>query len=90
VRRHEMKRILLLGMTLFLLMNGYVLSDVTYQSDFGFKIVLPSGWTFISSKDVKDKPDIVKVALDTAEKNNTLKNLPQELYGKLKEKLTGG
>jgi hypothetical protein len=85
-----MKRVLLLSVALFLLMSEYVLADVTYQSDFGFKIVLPSGWTIISSKDVKDKPDIVKAALDIAEKNNTLKSLPQELYGKLKEKLTGG
>lgn len=85
-----MKKILFLSITLFLLLCGYSLADVTYQSDFGFMIMLPSGWTIISSTDVKDKPDIVKAALEVAEKNNTLKSLPKELYVKLKEKLTGG
>jgi hypothetical protein len=85
-----MKKILLLGMVLFLLSYGYGLAEVTYQSDFGFRITLPSGWTIISSMDVKGKPDIVRAALEIAERNNTLKSLPQELYVKLKEKLTGG
>lgn len=85
-----MKKILLLGIAWLLLSCGYGFADVTYQSDFGFRITLPSGWTIISSTDVKGKPDIVKAALEVAEKNNTLKSLPQELYVKLKEKLTGG
>lgn len=85
-----MKKIVLFGIACSLLLCGYGLADVTYQSDFGFRITLPSGWTIISSKDVRDKPDIVKAALDVAEKNNTLKSVPLELYTKLKDKLAGG
>ncbi|MRR08180.1 MAG: hypothetical protein EG828_14895, partial [Deltaproteobacteria bacterium] len=85
-----MKRTLCLCIALVLWLCGYAMADVTYQSEFGFKITLPDNWTVISSQEVKDKPDITKAALAVAEKDNTLKNLPQTLYGKLKEKLTGG
>ncbi len=85
-----MKKAAYLVVPLFLWLCGSLMADVTYQSAFGFRITLPADWTIISSTDVKDTPDITKVALEVAEKNNTIKNLPQELYGKLKEKLAGG
>ncbi|OPY78398.1 MAG: hypothetical protein A4E65_02272 [Syntrophorhabdus sp. PtaU1.Bin153] len=86
-----MKRTAFLSVFLFFcLCGGYAIADVTYQSEFGFTITLPPGWTIMSRSDVKDKPDITRAALAVAEKNNTIKNLPLELYNKLKEKLTGG
>jgi hypothetical protein len=85
-----MKRTVCLSIAMVLWFSGYAVADVTYQSSFGFKITLPDNWTIVSSKEVKDEPDITRAALAVAEKNNTLKNLPQQLYGKLKEKLTGG
>jgi hypothetical protein len=85
-----MKIMAFLSVSLLFLSCGYAMADVTYQSDFGFRITLPTDWTIISCVDVKDKPDIIKAALGVAEKNNTFKNLPLELYNKLKEKLTGG
>ena len=85
-----MKVTAFLSISLVFCFCGLAAADVTYQSDFGFRITLPDGWTIITSKDVKDKPDIVKAALATAEKNNTIKNLPQTVYNALKEKLEGG
>ena len=85
-----MKLTAFLSISLVLCLCGFAAADVTYQSDFGFRISLPDGWTIIGSKDVKDKPEIVKAALGTAEKNNTLKNLPQVVYSAVKEKLAGG
>jgi len=85
-----MKIAAFLSIALALCLCGSAGADVTYQSDFGFRITLPDGWTIISSKDVKEKPDIIKAALATAEKNNTIKNLPQTVYNALKEKLQGG
>lgn len=85
-----MKVIAILSISLVLSLFGYAAADVTYQSEFGFRITLPDGWTIITGKDVKDKPDIIKAALGAAEKNNTLKNLPQTVYNALKEKLEGG
>jgi hypothetical protein len=89
-RRCAMRKMAFLGISLFFLLSAYAMADVTYQSSFGFRIMLPPDWTIITSKDALDKPDITKAALEVAEKNNTLKNLPLELFSKLKEKLTGG
>lgn len=85
-----MKRATCLGIAFVLWFCGYAIADVTYQSEYGFRITLPDNWTIISGKEIKDTPDVTRVALAVAEKNNTLKDLPQELYSKLKEKLTGG
>ncbi len=84
------KRTAYISILLFFCICGYAAADVTYRSSFGFSITLPDGWTVIRGTDVKDTPDIAKAALHTAEKNNTIRNLPQELYHKLKEKLSGG
>lgn len=85
-----MRRSACIGICLFFCFCGYAAADVTYHSSFGFSITLPDDWTIMRGSDVKNTPDITKAALQVAEENNRMRNLPQELYGKLKEKLSGG
>lgn len=85
-----MKRSACISICLFFCFCGYAAADVTYQSPFGFSVTLPDDWTIIRGSDVRNTPDITKAALQVAEENNTIRNMPRELYGKLKDKLAGG
>jgi hypothetical protein len=72
------------------LLFGFSAFAGTYQSDFGFRLELPQGWTIVSKKGVKEKPEIVKAVFETAEKNRTLLDMPEALFNKLQEKISGG
>ena len=84
-----MKKIVVGGL-LTALFWGLTAFAAVYQSDFGFRIDLPSGWTVVSKTGVKEKPEFVTAVFEAAEKNRTLVDMPQDLYAKLKEKIAGG
>lgn len=64
--------------------------SMTVGSDFGFQIKLPDNWTAVTKNDVKSKPDIIKGTVEAAARNGRLRDLPEDLYTKLKEKIVGG
>ncbi|MEW6668014.1 MAG: hypothetical protein AB1512_22615 [Thermodesulfobacteriota bacterium] len=64
--------------------------SMTVGSDFGFQIKLPDNWTAVSKSQVRSKPDLVKGTFEVADKDKNLRDLPAELYSKLKEKIAGG
>jgi len=72
------------------LLFGFTAFAGTYQSDFGFRIELPAGWTIVSKKGVKEKPEVVKAVFEMAEQNRTLADMPEALFNKLQEKIAGG
>jgi hypothetical protein len=84
-----MKKVLSAGL-LTALFWGLTAFAAVYQSDFGFRIDLPAGWTVVSKLGVKEKPEFVTAVFEAAEKNRTLLDMPQDLYAKLKEKIAGG
>ncbi len=84
-----MKKVSSLGL-LTALLWGMTATAAVYESDFGFRIDLPSGWTIVSKKGVKEKPEFVTAVFEAAEKERTLADLPQDLYAALKEKIAGG
>ncbi len=84
-----MKKVLSVGLMAALLWGMTAVAAV-YESDFGFRIDLPSGWTVVSKKGVKEKPEFVAAVFEAADKNRTLADLPQDLYARLKEKIAGG
>ena len=84
-----MKKILSGGLLAALLWALTAFAAV-YQSDFGFRIELPSGWTVVNKTGVNEKPEFVEAVFEAAEKNRTLLDMPEELYAKLKEKIAGG
>ncbi len=84
-----MKKVLSVGLMAALLWGMTAVAAV-YESDFGFRIDLPSGWTVVSKKGVKEKPEFVAAVFEAADKDRTLADLPQNLYTRLKEKIAGG
>jgi hypothetical protein len=86
-----MKKVLSAGLLMSLFWGLTVtVFAAAYQSDFGFRIDLPSGWTVVNKTGVKEKPEFVEAVFEAAEKNRTLADMPQDLYAKLKEKIAGG
>jgi hypothetical protein len=88
-RRFNMKRVVSVGL-LVSLCWGWTAIAAVYQSDFGFRLDLPSGWTIVSKKGVKEKPEFVAAVFEAAEKDRTLADMPEHLYTRLKEIIAGG
>src|SRR5512139_2960914 len=84
-----MRKAVLVGLSMALLW-GLTSFAAVYQSDFGFRIDLPSGWTIVSKKGVKEKPDFIAGVFDAVDKNQTLTDMPEDFYATLKEKISGG
>ena len=85
-----MKRTLLAALSFLALLWGLNASAASYESDLGYRIDLPSGWTIVSRAGVKEKPEMVQAVFEAAEKNRTLTDMPEALYNKLKEMIAGG
>ena len=66
-----------------------ILAD-TYHSDMGYTITVPAGWTILNKENVRNKPEAIDAAMQSAGKDQGFSAMPKEVFSKVKELLLGG
>jgi hypothetical protein len=79
---------------LMILLAAFVWSPFAWaemhHSDFGYVLDIPSDWTVLSEKNVREKPELVDAAFAAAQKDKDLSDLPKNVLSDVKEMILGG
>ncbi|MBI4776377.1 MAG: hypothetical protein HY788_19730 [Deltaproteobacteria bacterium] len=60
-----------------------------YQSDLGYSIDVPEGWTIFSKGNAREKPQIIEAAMNRAKGDEGLSAIPSNVLNRVKELLMG-